>query len=454
MSASPAREAARSAVSAVRERRAWARELVPEIIARAGLDERDGASAARLAYGAIESSGTLDEAIDDRTAKPKRIEPRVRDALEVAAYELLFTDTPASAAVDQGVELVRSVRPAAAGLANAVLRRLAADAPSFPWGDPDTDPTALARAYAHPLWLTDLLINDLGRDRAAEVLDANNSVAPLYLAVNPFRTTYDEAVAVLRKEGAAPAPGPLPGSLIAGVPSAAVRSSAVADGLVLVADAAAQLTCLLAPVSPGSTMLEVGSGRGTKTAMLQSASVAAGAPSRILAADIHAFKADVLAARMTHLGVPDVTPVSVDATDAEALERAVGSRVDAVLIDAPCSGLGTLRRHPEQRWRLTPSDVDALAHIGGRLLKAASSLVNPTGFVVYSTCTLTHRENAEVIASFLQSRAGRSFDIEPLGSEVPEAWMAAVTPEGFVQTLPTRDGPDGHFVARLRRTDA
>jgi 16S rRNA (cytosine967-C5)-methyltransferase len=454
VSASAARETARAAVSAVRERRAWARELVPEIVAKAGLDERDGASAARLAYGVIESSGTLDESIDDRAARPKRIEPRVRDALQIAAYELLFTDTPASAAVDQGVELVRTVRPAAAGLANAVLRKLAEDASSFPWGDAATDPAALARAHAHPLWLTEVLIRDLGRDRAAQVLDADNSVAPLYLAVNPFRITYEGALAVLRSDGADPAPGPLPGCLVAGVPAAAVRSSAVADGLVLVADAAAQLTCLLTPVNPGARFLEVGSGRGTKTVLLQAASVAGGPPSQILAADVHAFKAEVLAARMAHLGVPAITPVSVDATDVDALGKAVGGRVDGVLIDAPCSGVGTLRRHPEQRWRLAPSDIDALARIGTRLLKAASSLVNPGGFVVYSTCTLTQRENAEVIASFLESREGRSFANEPLAAEVPEAWGTALSPEGFVLTLPTRGGPDGHFVARLRRIDA
>jgi 16S rRNA (cytosine967-C5)-methyltransferase len=285
------------------------------------------------------------------------------------------------------------------------------------------------------------------------VLAADNSVAPLFLAVNPFRATPMAAIAVLDHDGAVTAPGPLPGALVAEVPSAAVRSSAVADGLVLVTDAAAQLVAQLSAALPGGSLLEIGSGRGTKTALLQAASVASGGPSRILAADIHAFKAEVLAARMAHLGVPGVTPVSVDATDRDALAKAVGGSVDGVLIDAPCSGLGTLRRHPEQRWRLTPSDIDALAHIGGRLLAAASSLVTPGGFVVYSTCTLTRRENAEVIASFLESRAGRPFEVEPLADEVPEAWAPAVTPEGFVQTLPTRGGPDGHFVARLRRNE-
>ena len=450
MSASPAREAARLAVSAVKERRAWARDVVPDVVARAGLDERESASASRLAYGTIEALGTLDEAIDERAAKPKRIEPRVRDALEVAAYEVLFTDTPPSAAVDQGVELVRSVRAAASGLANAILRRLAADAPAFPWGDPATDDSALARKYAHPRWLTSMLVGELGRLAAEQVLDANNTVAPLYLAVNPFRATSDEAEAALRSEGVDPAEGPLPGSFVAGVPLRAVRSAAVANGVVLVADAAAQLVPRLTPVVAGSTLLEIGSGRGTKTALLQAVSVERGGPSRILAADLHAFKAEVLTARMALLGVPGVTSVSVDAADCGKLAKAVGGPVDGVLIDAPCSGVGTLRRHPEQRWRLTASDIDALAHIGGRLLAAGASLVDPGGFVVYSTCTVTRRENTEVVASFLASKVGRSFEIEPLGAEVFEAWCHAVTPEGFIQTLPTRGGPDGHFVARLR----
>lgn len=454
MSASPAREAARLATTTVRERRAWARELVPEVVARARLDERESASAARLAYGTIEASGTLDEAIDERATNPRKIEPRVRDGLEIAAYELLFTDTPPSAAVDQGVELVRTVRPAAAGLANAILRRLAEDAPSFPWGDPQRDSAALARRFAHPVWLTEMLIDDLGWEAAAAVLEANNSVPPLFLAVNPFRASEDEALSALAAEGAGPRRGPVAGSLVADNAAAAVKSRAVGEGLVLVADAAAQLTCALTPVTPGESLLEIGSGRGTKTALLQAAAVRKGGSARILAADVHAFKAEVLSARMALLGVPGVEPVSVDATDREALVKAVGAEVGGVLVDAPCSGVGTLRRHPEQRWRITPSDIDALAHIGGRLLASAASLVKPGGFVVYSTCTLTRRENHDAIASFLESRAGRRFEPEPLSAEVPVGWERAVTPEGFVQTLPTREGPDGHFVARLRHIGA
>jgi 16S rRNA (cytosine967-C5)-methyltransferase len=451
MTASSAREAARQAVTTVRERRAWARDIVPEIVGRATADAREAASATRLAYGTIQSRGTLDEALDARTARPRRIEPKVRDALDVAAYEILFTDTPHSASVDQGVELVRTVRPAAAGLANAVLRRLAEDAAEFPWGDIATDVAALARAHAHPLWLTERLICDLGRTTAARVLEANNSVPPLYLALNPFRGEMTATIESLRSDHVDPAPGPLAGCLVAGDAANAVNSDALARGAVLVSDAAAQLVCALTPRRPGGRVVEIGSGRGTKTALWQAANDGAGGPARISAVDVHDFKSDVLAARMAFLGVPGVTPVSADATDPEALARAIGGAADAVMIDAPCSGLGTLRRHPEHRWRVSASDVDALAHIGARILKAASSLVDPGGFVVYSTCTLTRQENAEVIGSFLDSRAGRSFEIDPLGSEVPDAWQYSLTSQGFVQTLPTCNGPDGHFVARLRR---
>ncbi len=449
MTASPARRTARDAITRVRERNAWARDIVPKIVNRARLDEREASSAARLAYGVLAAEGTLDDIIDARASKPGRIEPRVRDALRLAAYEILFTDTPASAAVDQGVELVRELRPQATGFANALLRRLAADSDSFPWGDPAVDNDALARLYAHPRWLVDVLIADLGRERAVELLAADTAPAPLHLAVNRFKATVEEALEALAD--ADPAVGPLSGSIVVGDAASAVRSQAVADGLVLVADASAQLAVLLVPPSPGGRLLEIGSGRGTKTALLQALAVQAGAPTTLLATDVHAFKAEVLARRMKELHVPDVLPLVADATDAVALAKAVGEPVDGVMVDAPCSGLGTLRRHPEQRWRLKPADIESLALLGERLLASAASLVKPGGFVVYSTCTVTRRENAEVVARFLGSEEGRGFDIESLADEVPSPLNGAVTTEGYVQTLPTRGGPDGHFVARLRR---
>lgn len=453
MSASPARVLAREVVTRVREQAAYGHEVLAAALERSSLAPEDRAFATRLAYGTLQSEGTLDAVIDELHAG-KRLEPRVRDALRVSTYELLFLNTETRAAVHQGVELVKSVRPQASGLANAVLRRVAERAADFPWGDPATDVAALARQTAHPLWLAQLWIDELGSETAATVMHADNEPAPLFLAANPFAGAVDDTVVSLAREGAEPRLGPLTGTIIADNPSAAVRSATLRDDRALVVDAGAQYAASLVPAVPGSTIIEVGAGRGTKTVLLQGASIASGGPCAIYAVDVHEFKSRLLTERLARLGVPGVTVLTGDATRLRDIDGipAAGT-VDAVLIDAPCSGLGTLRRHPEKRWRVTPADIDQLAELGGSLLGAASELVRPGGFVVYSTCTLAERENAAVIRAFLGSGQGGDFSVDSIESEMPEEWRRFLTAEGFFSAWPTLGGPDGHFVARLRRAE-
>jgi len=415
------------------------------------LTGEDASFATRLSYGAIQTEGTLDEAID-RHLGGKRIEPRVRDALRVSAYELLYLSTEQRAAVHQGVELVRSTRKQAAGLGNAVLRRIAEDSASFPWGDPDTDTAALARLYGHPAWLVEMWIAELGRETAAAIMAADNEPAPLFLAENPFAATQETIQATLAADGADAHTCGLPGCYVARDAGAAVRGGALADGMVIAADAAAQFVTGLVLAREGMTIVEVGAGRGTKTLLMQAAAVRHGGPATIYAVDVHEFKSKLLAERLNRFGVPGVQALTGDATSFESVEGApeAGS-VDVVLVDAPCSGLGTLRRHPEKRWRVTPSDLESLATLGSRLLQAAALLVRPGGFVVYSTCTLADVENARVVEGFLGSELGSSFRIDSFVDEVPAEWRRFVTPEGYFRSVPEVHGPDGHFAVRLVR---
>jgi len=200
------------------------------------------------------------------------------------------------------------------------------------------------------------------------------------------------------------------------------------------------------------SIVEVGAGRGTKTLLMQAAAVRDGGPATIYAVDIHEFKSRLLAERLERFGVPGVHSLTGDATSLGSVEGApIEGSVDAVLVDAPCSGLGTLRRHPEKRWRVTPADIESLAALGSRLLGAAARLVRPGGFVVYSTCTLADAENAQVIEGFLGSELGSSFRIDSFVDEVPPEWRRFLTPEGFFRSVPEADGPDGHFAVRLVR---
>lgn len=452
MSATSARSLARQVVSDVRERNAYSHEVLDSRMRSAGLAPSEAALATRLAYGTLQTQGTLDEALE-RYLSGKKIEPRVRDALRVSAYELLFLRTPPRAAVHQGVELVRAVRTQAAPLANAVLRRLGDDADTFPWGDPDHDIAALARLHGHPVWLAEMWVDELGRETAAEVMAANNEPAPLFLAVNPFAQTVESARAALLADGALAEPCPVVGCFRAGDARAAVRGGALASGAVLVCDAAAQTVVRLVRARSGQRILEVGSGRGTKTILLQADAVAGGGPATLFAVDMHDFKARLLEERLARFAVPGVIPLVGDARDMRSITGAPApDSLDAALIDAPCSGLGTLRRHPEKRWRVTLADVDSMASLGLELLKQTCALVRREGFVVYSTCTVARRENAAVVESFLASEQGSAWRVDPVADDIPAEWRRFVTDQGYFSSLPVSGGPDGHFAARLVRS--
>ncbi len=452
MSVAPARRAALQVLQRVRERGAFGPETLDAVLTASGLEKSDLALATRLAYGTLQTEGVLDEAIDRLASRPGDLEPRVRDALRLAAYEILYARTPARAVVHQGVEAVKRIRPQAAGLANAILRKLAAEAPDFPWGDPDTDDDVLARATGHPRWLVDLWIADLGRKDAVGLLHGDAEPAPLYLWHNPFAGSFGEVLELLEGEGADPVLCEPPGCIEARVPAAAVRSEAVASGRVLVCDAGAQVAPRAVAPRPGSVVVDMAAGRGTKTVMLQAVAVAAGGPAAVYAIDIHPFKTSVLGRRMERFGVPDVTVLTGDATDVASIAGvpAPGS-VDSVLLDAPCSGLGTLRRRADKRWRLKPEDLTSLSSLQSMLLSQAASLVRRGGVVVYSTCSTARIENHDVVATFLSGPDGREFRTRDLSATVPNAWRAWIGVEGWLQTVPAIGGPDGHFVAALER---
>ncbi|MDR3685937.1 MAG: transcription antitermination factor NusB [Coriobacteriia bacterium] len=451
MTASMARRAALDVVARVRERTGYAHEVLDARLRSSKLSSSDAGLATRLAYGTLQTEGTLDEVLD-RYLEGKKLEPRVRDALRLSAYEILFMHTPSRAAVHQGVELVRGLRPQAAGMANAVLRRASEDAETFPWGDPETDTAALARLYGHPLWLTEMWVDELGREHAAEMLAANNEPAPLYVAINPFAPDRGAVSGALQKDGTAVVSCPVPGCFELAEGAAAVNGSAIRDGIALVTDASAQFVAGLVPALPGSSIVEIGSGRGTKTMLIQGRAISAGGPAEIYAVDLHEFKAHLLEQRLERFGVPGVHALIGDARDIAAIPGIPApAGVDVAFIDAPCSGLGTLRRHPEKRWRVAAADIEALGSLGGELLAQAASLVRSGGVVVYSTCTVARRENAEVVESFLATELGGEFRLEMLGDGVPEVWRQFITAEGYFSSFPVSGAPDGHFAARLVR---
>ena len=440
--ASPARVAAVRLLGETRRRNARARELLRASSCMEALDARDRAFVSRLVMGVVGTRGLLDSVVDVHVAKRAHLEPKVRDALQLAAYELLFLSTAPSVAVSQGVELVRLARPRAAGMANAVLRRIAdEDVPKrmaavarCEAGPCDVEDLALACGY--PTWLLNAVVRQRGIEVARRFARSAMEPAPVYVAANEIICTADRASGLLASMGMEPERVELPGAFVLGAPAGLAQSGLVDEAKVVVADLSAQRVAQLVAPSPGARVLEVGQGRGTKSILMQNAAWRAGGLARIAGVDSEPFKVEVARRRMASAGLEDV--VSCTAFDACGLgedsvpDELVGA-FDTVFVDAPCSGTGTLRRHPEIAWNLSLADVRALAALQLRMLEAAATRVQDGGTLCYATCSILSEENEDVVDGFLAGKVGESF---------------ARGKRGFAE-MPSLNGPDGHFCETL-----
>lgn len=475
---SPARTAALALLAEARERDAYVRELAHAAPALRGLDQRDRALAVRMALGATAAAGTLDELIDRFMDKPRKVSARVRLALRLAAFDLLYLGTPDAAAVSQGVELVRMQASRAAGLANAVLRRAAGEKDAF-LAALDVPPAHRALAVAArgaglPYWLVGQV-----RDAAPAACDALCACAlepaPVYVQANPYRLDDGAFCAAAASEGLGAQPAELPGCYRVKASSLA-GSDLMARADAAVSDLVAQMVAAAA-TRPGS-LLEVGAGRGTKTYVIEALAARSGAGDgrEHVAVDLHASKARLNAERLRAAGMPLVScaaadgrrlrSVAAELPDGTALAERCAAGFDTVLLDAPCSGTGTMRRHPEIPWRLRKADVDprkagSLPALQADLLAEAASCVRPGGELLYATCSVLPAENEGAVRAFLAGPAGKGFRVEPVseawafmraGFADARAWARAhETPEGYLRTVPVSGGPDGHFCARLVR---
>ena len=280
-------------------------------------------------------------------------------------------------------------------------------------------------------------------------MKASNQPAPLFLGINALKATDQAVIDAFAAEGIDVTPvrfggSPLPGCFRA--PSTAVATDTArnlfASGSMLVSDAAAQAVAQIAlPASKPARFLEIGSGRGTKTILLQSAAQRRwGRQMALTCVDSFDFKANLLKTRATQYGVQIENVISADARN---LSSQLGSnQFEAVLVDAPCSGLGTLRRHPEIRWKLTRDKVGTLSNQAFALLCEASRFVAPGGQLTYSTCTIMREENELVIKEFLESKAGANFAIVPTPTPTSDIYFAPHL---------MQNGCDAHFACRLKR---
>jgi len=395
-------------------------------------------------YGALKRRLRLDHALAALAPRGlDGLDARTLDALRLGAYQILFLRVPAHAAVDDAVEAVKHARGAKlAGFANALLRRLAREGEPAP--PPESELAAhLSVVESAPRWLVDEALRRFAADEARAFLASLNAPAPLWLRASTLRGTRDELRALLAAErpSARFEPSPLADDALRAEGAGDLfHSRAYAEGRFLAQDVAAQLVALLVEPRAGESLLDACAGVGGKSTHLAALT---GGGARIDAADLSERKLELCADHARRLGAPSISTVTCDLTDARA---PLSPSYDRVLLDAPCTGLGVLRRHPEAKWRRAPGDAARLAELQGELLAVLSGRVRAGGLLVYSVCTFTDEEGPRQIAAFCAAHP--EFTVEPPSDPRLAALCGA---DGALRTWPHRHDADAFFAVRLRK---
>jgi 16S rRNA (cytosine967-C5)-methyltransferase len=379
----------------------------------------------------------------------KKLHPLVLQLLRLGAYQLLRLDrVPARAVLHEAGNLAKAKKlpPSHVGFINAVLRRLAAgEVPRLP--DPESDPVrALSVIHSHPAWLVARWLARYGRERTEALLAANNRIPPLTARVNLAKTDPDKLIKRLAAAGVKARRGRFsPASLIfEHLQAAPTDLSSYGEGLWLFQDEGAQLTSGLLPLTPGQRLAEIGAGRGGKTTHLAEALANSGL---LLALDNHSGRLQELQWNLRRWGAGMVQPVRADA--AVALPVKTGS-LNAVALDAPCSALGILRRHPEIKTRLSEADLATFPRRQAAMLEQAAGALRAGGLILYITCTTEPEENEAQIDRFLASHP--EFHLDTDASRLPEPARGLVEPPGFFRTSPADHDLDGFFAAVLHKS--
>lgn len=452
-----ARLAALRVLERVERARAYADIALHHTLAQSNMAGADRRLTTDLVYGTLRWRGRIDFILAGALErKLDTLEPLVLTTLRMGAYQIHFSDRiPDTAAVDEAVRCVRALgAERATGLVNATLRRIARERETvvFPgWAD---DPLGhLEHALSVPRWIAERWFADYG-EAAPELAKANNRPPPHTIRVNPQRNSPDELLARIRADFPDARPCTLASrGIVLGRSGDAGRDPLFRDGHYTVQDEASQAVVDLLGVEPHHRVLDVCAAPGTKTTAIAEQLSELGS---VLALDRHAGRLGLVAQAARRLGLRGVSTLARDSTlSLEDLPGAAGesaptqgARFHRVLVDAPCSGLGALRRNPDARWRVRPVDPAKLGTVQLTLLERAAQVVSPGGSLVYSTCTVLSEENEDVVEGFLDAHP----DFRLLAPEfLPPALAPVLDEKGFMRCYPHINDSDGFFAARLER---
>ena len=441
------RELAVEILLKVDERKAYADILLDHALKTASLSPQDQALLTQLIYGALRWRGRIDWQLSRVLPRPLAgMNGYLRNLLRLTLYQLFFLDrVPDYAAVNEGVELAkRRGGPKAAGLVNAVTRRLLREKDhlaDLPEGDAARQ---LSVQWSHPEWLVKKWLGYFGGKETEALLRANNEESPLVLRANRLKVDREALLQKLTAAGIeAIRSSWAPQAIVLKTGSPVVKLPGFAEGLFQVQGEASQLVAFLLDPKPGERVLDACAAPGGKTTHIAELMEDRG---ELVANDISARGLEKLKENVQRLGLTCVEAVAADVT--QGLKGQLASPYDRILADVPCSGLGTLRSHPEAKWHREEKDIGRLSRLQRKILEQLPRYLKPGGILVYATCTLTREENEEVVEDFLRDHD--DFALENGADFLPEPARRLVRGNYFL-ALPHKHGTDGFFAARMRK---
>ena len=433
-----ARETALNVLIACRKEAGWSNGVLKDYISRDRLDRRDAALATRLCYGVVQNRNLLDFYLAQLlTGKLKDLHPAVRDILHMGLYQIYLMDKiPESAAVNESVDLAKryckKVR-SAPGLVNGVLRSAVRTKGSL------KEPKSWEDKYSHPGDLINELKSYVGKERMEKMLQANNDIPPMVVQVNTLKVSTETLIAKLEAAGVTATPHSwMKDALVLSGTGSIEHLAAFQEGLFYVQDPASRLSVLCAELPKEEIcVLDCCAAPGGKSF---AAAIASGGKAKITSCDVYAHKAELIAKGAERLELP-ITAIQQDAT---AFRPEWEAAFDAVIVDAPCSGYGIIRKKPDIRYK-DITKMKELPALQRTILEVQCRYVKPDGLLMYSTCTLVHAENEGMVAAFLNDHP--EFQLEPLPLPVP----FPKNDSGMLALIPGEYDTDGFFISRLRR---
>lgn len=424
----------------------FADQLMDRELTKGQLSGPDRGLFAELVFGVLRRQGTLDHILTGLLTQPLlKLEPQVLILLRLGLYQLFYLDRiPESAAVNESVNLAKQIIPRASGLINAVLRNYLRHKDTITYPDPIAAPAAsIAARHSHPSWLVKQWFAQLGEEETDLLAAASSLQPPLTLRVNTLKITRNDLLQRLQDNGISAAAcqySPYGIQIegrhnIPGLPG-------YREGFFTVQDEASQMAAILLDPQIGDRIIDTCAAPGGKATHLAQLMNDQG---QVLAMDLSKSKLPLINETTQRLGITIINTRSADLLNSAAFPK---DAFDKVLLDAPCSGLGVIRRNPEAKWRLTTEDIVRLAATQKTMLKNAVRLLKPGGTILYSTCSTSSEENEKVINDFLS----RHHDcvLENLNDIFPQ-FSDLFTKEGMFRSWPHRHGMDGFFAARLRK---